>query len=141
MSKFEFLRSRQWVVARRIILVALVVFLGIRNYGDTLSSWIRPSDPQRDIVVIQSEFRPEFGEKPGWIIGLRNTSSRTTYDQVELEATYMDDEGKVLHTDRLVFKPKLMPGNEQTIASTDNEPRPGAATGTLRVVGARSVKP
>jgi hypothetical protein len=141
MSKLGFLCSRQWVVARRIVLVALVVFLAIRNYGDTLSSWLRPSDPQRDIVVIQSEFRPELGEKPAWIIGLRNNSSKTTYDQVELEATYMDNKGQVLQTDKLVFKQKLTPGHEQTIASTDHEPRPGATAGTVRVVGARSAKP
>jgi hypothetical protein len=141
MSMFGFLRSRYWVIGRRVALIALVVILGIRNYGDTLSSWLRPSNPQRDVVVIKAEFRPEFGEKPAWIIGLRNISSKTTYDQIEIEATYMDDKGKVMETDKLVVRQKLTPGHEQTIASTDHKSRPGARTGTLRVVGARSEKP
>jgi len=141
MSMFGFLRSRQWVVGRRIALVALVVILFLRNYGDTFSSWLRPADPQRDVVIIKSEFRPEFGEKPAWIIGLRNDSSKATYDQIELEATYRDDQGKVLETDKLVVRQKLAPGNEQTIASTDFKPRLGATNGTLRVLGARSTNP
>ena len=94
-----FLRSRQWVLGRRLALIALVVFLAIRNYGDTLSSWLSPSDPQRDVVVTKAEFRPEFGEKPAWIIALKNESRKTTYDQIELEATYMDSQGKVTETD------------------------------------------
>jgi hypothetical protein len=138
---FGFLRSRQWVIGRRLALIALVVFLGLRNYGDTLSSWLSPSNPQRDVVVTKAEFRPDFGEKPAWIIALKNESRKTTYDQIELEATYMDNQGKVTETDKLVFKQKLIPGKEQTIASTDNKPRPGATSGTLRVVAARSVKP
>jgi hypothetical protein len=141
MSMFGFLRSRHWVIGRRMALIALVVILGLRNYGDTLSSWLRPSDPQRDVEVTKAEFRPEFGEKPAWIIGLRNISSKATYNQIELEATYMDDKGKVIETDKLVVRQKLPPGHEQTIASTDHKSRPGARTGTLRVVGAGSEKP
>jgi len=138
---FGFLRSRPWIIGRRMALVALVMILAIRNYGDTLSSWLRPSNPQRDVAVIKAEFRPEFGEKPAWIIGLKNNSSKTAYDQIELEATYIDDKGKVIETDNLVVKQKLPPGHEQTIASTDHKSRPGATTGTLKVVGARSEKP
>jgi hypothetical protein len=139
MSTFGFLRSRYWVLGRRLALVALVVILGIRNYG---KSWLHTvADPQRDIVIIKSEFRPDLGEKPGWIIGLRNDSSRTTYDQIELEATYLDDMGKVLETDKLVVRQKLIPGHEQTIASMDFKPRLGATSGTLRVVSARSTNP
>jgi hypothetical protein len=141
MSMFGFLRSRHWVIGRRMALLALVVILGVRNYGDTLSSWLFPSDPQRDVVVIKAEFRPEFGDKPAWIIGLRNNSRKTTYNQIELEATYMDDKGKVIETDKLVVRQKLTPGHEQTIASTDHKSRPGAATGMLKVVGAGSEKP
>jgi hypothetical protein len=141
MNTFGFLRSRQWVMGRRMALVALVIILGIRNYGDTLTSWLRAADPQRDVVIVKSEFRPDLGEKPGWIIELRNDSSKVAYDQIELEATYKDDEGKVLETDKLVVKLKLIPGNEQTIATTDFKPRLGATNGTLRVLGARSTKP
>ena len=67
--------------------------------------------------------------------------SKATYDQIELEATYRDDQGKVLETDKLVVRQKLAPGNEQTIASTDFKPRLGATNGTLRVLGARSTNP
>jgi hypothetical protein len=141
MNMFGFLRSRHWVLGRRMALVALVVVIFIRNYGGTLSSRLRPSDPQRDVVITKSEFRPDLGEKPGWIIELRNDSSKTAYDQIELEATYMDEKGKVLETDKLVVKQKLIPGHEQTIASFDSKPRPDATNGTLKVLGARSAKP
>jgi hypothetical protein len=137
-----FLRSRQWIFARRLALIALIVFLGIRNYAGPVWSWLRAADPQRDVAVIKSEFRTDLGEeKPAWVIGLRNNSNTTTYDQIELEATYMNNEGKVLETDRLVVKQKLTPGHEQTIASTDLKPRVGATNGTLKVIGARRVKP
>ena len=142
MSAFSFLRSRQWVIGRRLALVALVLILGIRNYSDTISSWFRGPDREHDVVITKSEFRPDLGEaKPAWIIGLRNESGKTTYDQIELEATYKDHEGKVLETDKLVVRQKLVPGDEQMIASIDFKSRPGATTGTLRVVGAKSVSP
>ena len=76
-----------------------------------------------------------------WIIGLRNESGSTTYEQIELEATYKDHEGKVLETDKLVVRQKLVPGDEQLVASIDFKSRPGATTGTLRVVSAKSVTP
>jgi hypothetical protein len=141
MSMFGFLRSRQWVVGRRLALVALVIILGIRNYRGTLSSWLGSADPQRDVVITKSEFRPDLGEKPGWIIELRNDSSKTTYDQIELEATYMDDKGNILQTANLVLKQKLTPGHEQTLPFLERETRPGATTAKLRVLGARSTNP
>ena len=135
---FGVLRSRQWVVGRRLALVALVIILGFRNYRGTLSSWLGSADPQRDVIITKSEFRPEFGA--AWIIGLRNDSNRATYDQIELEATYWDDQGKVLETDKFVVRQKLTPGKEQTNGITV-KPRPGATNGTLRVLGARSTTP
>jgi len=137
-----FLRSPQWIIGRRLALVALIAFLGVRNYGGAVWSWLSAADPQRDVVVIKSEFRTDLGdEKPAWVIGLRNNSTRTAYDQIELEATYMNDAGKVLETAKLVVRQKLTPGHEQTIASTDLKPRVGATNGTLKVIGARRVKP
>jgi hypothetical protein len=78
--------------------------------------------------------------KPAWIIGFRNTSSRYTYDKIQLEATYMDDRGKVLETDKLVVSQKLPPGDEKLIGSTDFKSRGDATMGTLRVVGAQSAR-
>jgi hypothetical protein len=142
MSLSSLLRTRQWVWGRRIALVFLIVFLGVRNYGPTLSSWFKGPDREHDVVITKSEFRPDLGQaKPAWIIGLRNTSDRYTYDQIELEATYKDSSGKVLETDNLIIRHKLVPGDEQVIASTDIKSRPGAANGTLRVLGATSVNP
>ena len=136
------LRTPQWVWGRRIALVILVIILALRNYGPTLSSWLKGRDHEHDVVITKSEFRPDLGQaKPAWIIGLRNTSNRYTYDQIELEATYKDSSGKLLETDNMIVRHKLVPGDEQVIASTDIKSRPGATTGTLRVLGATSVKP
>jgi hypothetical protein len=142
MSFLRILRTRQWVWGRRLALVTLVIILGLRNYGPAFSSWLRGSDHEHDIVITQSEFRPDLGQaKPAWIIGLKNISSRYTYDQIELEATYQDSSGKLLETDKMVVRHKLVPGDEQVIASTDIKSRPGAAIGTLKILGATSVKP
>jgi hypothetical protein len=127
-------------MGRRLALVALVLILASRNYGDTVFSWFQKADGARDVVVTKSEFRPDIGdEKPGWIIGLKNQSGRTTYEQIELEATYKDQAGNTLETDKMVVKQKLVPGDEQVVASNDFKSRPGAITGTLRVVAAKSV--
>jgi len=142
MNVFGFLRTRQWIWGRRLALIAIILILGIRNYGSTFSSWLRGTDRENDVVITQSEFRPDLGQaKPAWIIGLRNESSRYTYNQVELEATYTDQTGKILETDKMVVRQKLVPGEEQLIASTDIKSRPGATAGTLKVLGATSVKP
>ena len=137
----DFLRSRQWIVARRLLLIAIIVILGIRQYGNNVLSMLRRPNPTRDIVLTRMEFRPELpGTKPGWIIGFRNNSDKFTYDQIQLEATYMDDQGKVLEKDKLVVKQKLPPGDEKLIGSADFKSRGAAKSGTLKVTGAEQVK-
>ena len=124
-----FLRSRQWRIGRRLALIALVVILAIRNYGDTLSSWLQGSDERQDVFITKSEFRPDLGDvKPAWIIGLKNESDKTAYEQIELEATYKDAEGNVLEVDKFVVRQKLLPGNEKLTASPDTNRRPRATT-------------
>ena len=137
----EFLRSRQWVLTRRLILLAIVVVLGFRTYGDTIVSWLRRPNAQRDIAITRAEFRPELpGAKPAWIIGFRNNSNRFTYDQIQLEATYVDSTGAELEKDKLTVKQKLPPGDEKLIGSVDYKDRGAATAGSLRVVGAQEVK-
>jgi hypothetical protein len=137
----DFLRSRQWIVARRLALIAIIVILGVRQYGNSIVSMLRRPNPTRDIVLTRTEFRPELpGTKPGWIIGFRNNSDKFTYDQIQLEATYMDDQGKVLEKDKLVVKQKLPPGDEKLIGSADFKSRGAAKSGTLKVTGAEQVK-
>ena len=137
----DFLRSRQWIVARRLFLIAIIVILGIRQYGNNVLSMLRRPNPTRDIVLTRMEFRPELpGTKPGWIIGFRNNSDKFTYDQIQLEATYIDDQGKVLEKDKLVVKQKLPPGDEKLIGSADFKSRGAAKSGTLKVTGAEQVK-
>jgi len=137
----QFLRSRQWVVARRLLLVGIIVVLGIRQYGASIVTALRRPNPARDIIVTRAEFRPELpGSKPAWIIGFRNISDKFTYDQIQLEATYMDQQGSVLERDKLVVRQKLPPGDEKLIASVDFKTRGEAKQGTLRVVGAQEVK-
>jgi hypothetical protein len=137
----QFLRSRQWVTVRRLLLVGIILFLAIRQYGGSVVSLLRRPDPMRDIVVTRAEFRPEVpAAKPAWIIGFRNNSDKFTYDQIELEATYMDDQGKVLEQDKLVVRQKLPPGDEKLIGSVDFKSRGEASRGTLKVLGAQEVK-
>jgi len=137
----QFLRSRQWIVARRVLLIGIILVLGIRQYGSSLVTLLRRPNPARDIVITRAEFRPELpGAKPAWIIGFRNGSEKFTYDQIQLEATYMDDAGKVLERDKLVVRQKLPPGDEKLIGSVDFKSRGAAKSGSLKVVGADQVK-
>ncbi len=137
----QFLRSRQWIVARRVLLIGIILVLGIRQYGGSLVTLLRRPNPARDIVITRAEFRPELpGAKPAWIIGFRNGSEKFTYDQIQLEATYMDDAGKVLERDKLVVRQKLPPGDEKLIGSVDFKSRGAAKSGSLKVVGADQVK-
>jgi len=137
----QFLRSRQWIVARRVLLIGIILVLGIRQYGSSLVTLLRRPNPARDIVITRAEFRPELpGAKPAWIIGFRNGSEKFTYDQIQLEATYMDDAGKVLERDKLVVRQKLPPGDEKLIGSVDFKSRGEAKSGRLKVVGADQVK-
>ena len=137
----QFLQSRQWILARRLLLVGIILFLGVRQYGNTVVTWLRQPNPTRDIVVTRAEFRPELpGAKPAWIIGFRNNSDKFTYDQIQLEASYINDQGKVIERDKLVVQQKLPPGDEKLIASVDFKSRGSAKTGTLTVLGAAAVK-
>jgi len=137
----DFLRSRQWIVGRRIVLIAIIVILGIRQYGGNVVNLLRRPNPTRDIEITRSEFRPEIqGGKPAWIIGFRNTSNKFTYDQIQLEATYFDDEGKFLEKDKLVVSQKLPPGDDKLIGSVDFKSRGAAKRGTLRVLGAQEAR-
>src|SRR5262249_53432530 len=107
----------------------------------SLVSALRRPNPTHDIVITRSEFRPELAAaKPAWIIGFRNLSDKFTYDQIQLEATYLDAEGKVLEKDKLVVRQKLPPGDEKLIASVDFKSRGAATQGSLKVVGAEGVK-
>ena len=137
----EFLRSRQWIIGRRVVLIVLVVIIGIRQYGGSLVTYLRRPNPTRDIEITHAEFRPELsGSKPAWIIGFHNGSNKFTYDQIQLEATYKDDAGQVLEKDKLVVQQKLPPGDDKLIGSVDVKNRGTAKTGTLRVLGAQDVR-
>jgi len=137
----DFLRTRQWVVGRRIFLVVIVLVVAYRQYGDAVVARFAGPHPESDIKITRSEFRPELpGAKPAWIIGFRNDSNRFTYDQIQLRATYMDDKGTVLETDTLNVKQKLAPGDEQIIGSIDFKSRGAATRGTLEVVGAKEIR-
>jgi len=137
----DFLNSRQWIFARRLVLVAILLVVAIRQYGSGFVTMLQRPNPPRDIAITHVEFRPELsGSKPAWIIGFRNNSNKFTYDQIQLEATYMDEQGKPLETDKLVVHQKLPPGDEKLIGSVDFKSRGSATSGTLKVVGAQQVK-
>jgi len=137
----QFLRSRQWVVARRLILLGIILLLGVRQYGGNIVSMLRRPNATRDLVITKAEFRPELqNAKPAWIIGFRNLSDKFTYDEIQLEATYLDEKGNVLEQDKLVVKQKIPPGDEKLIASVDFKNRGAARQGTLKVTDAQEVK-
>src|SRR5207253_10909828 len=138
-STFEFLRSREWIITRRVMLIGIIVVLGIRQYGGRFAALLKRPNPLRDIVITRAEFRPELpGAKPAWIIGFHNNSEKFTYDQIQVEATYLDEQGKPLETDKLVIKQKLPPGDEKLIGSVDFKSRGAAKSGTLKVTGAEA---
>src|SRR5215469_15029906 len=133
----EFLRTRQWVVARRIILVGIVLVVAVGRYGDGLVSLLYRPNPKQDIQITRSEFRADIpGARPVWIIGFRNTSRRFTYDSIQLEANYFDNNGTFLQKDKLVVHQRLDPLEEKSIASPDFKERPNATRGTLSVMDA-----
>jgi hypothetical protein len=131
----RFFRTRQWAWGRRIALVVVILILAFRNYGDGLYSWLSGSESEADVIIMKTEFRPDLRDgKPAWIITLKNQSKTTTYNQVELEATYSDRNGKVLERDKMVLRQKLVPGAVQVVASSDFKARPGAEAGALKVL-------
>jgi hypothetical protein len=136
----DFLRTRQWIVARRLILVGIVLYVGYRSYGDNITAFLTRSNPQSDIEITKTEFRVDIpAERPIWIIGLRNASRRYTYDRIELEASYFDKDGTFLQKDKLVISQRLDPLQEKTLASPDFKKRENAARGSLAVLTARRV--
>ena len=140
MAFTDFLRSRQWVLGRRLVLIGIIILLGIRQYGGNIARMLMRPDPAKDIVVTHAEFRPELpGAKPAWIIGLHNNSNKYTYDQIQVAATYLDDQGKIVDKDKLVIRQKLPPGDEKLIGSVDFKSRGAATRGSLTVTGAATV--
>ena len=136
-----FLGSRQWVLARRLILVGIILFLGYRTYGDAILLRFRRPNPMRDIVITRAEFHSELsGDRPAWIIGLRNNSDRFSYDKIQLQATYMDEGGAVIETDKLTVSQKLAPGDEKLIGSVDFKSRGQATRGSLMLLGAEEAR-
>jgi hypothetical protein len=137
----EFLRSRQWIVGRRLFLVAVVIIVATRQYGPSLVNALSRPNPTRDIEITRAEFHSELkGSKPSWIIGFRNNSNKFTYDQIQLEATYFDDQGRLIERDKLVVHQKLLPRDEQLIGSRDSKERPAAKSGRLAVTGAQDIR-
>ena len=70
---------------------------------------------------------------------LHNNSNKYTYDQIQVAATYLDDQGKIVDKDKLVIRQKLPPGDEKLIGSVDFKSRGAATRGSLTVTGAATV--
>jgi len=137
----EFLGSREWRIARRGLLVAIVLIVAIGRYGGSVVNWLSRPDPKKDIEISNVEFRVDVPtDKPIWIIRFRNGSRRFTYDAIQLEANYFDKDGKFLQKDKLVVHQQLDPLQEKQIASPDFKQRPDAANGTLTVMDAQRIK-
>lgn len=112
--------------------------LGYRSYGDSIARWFHPADPVAEIVITHSEFRTKVGgERPVWIIRLYNSSSRTIYDKVVMEATYTNIDGIVTEKDQIIINQRLNPGEEKEIPSRDPKLRINAAGATLKVISAQ----
>src|ERR1041384_7365423 len=99
----NFLRTREWVIARRAILIIIVVIVAFAQYGGGFRGLFNRPNPKRDIEVTRVEFRTDVpAARPIWIIGFRNTSHTFAYDAIQLEASYFDADGKFLQKDKLV---------------------------------------
>jgi hypothetical protein len=137
----QFLRTREWAVARRAILVAILAGVALVQYGGGFRSLFNRPNPKSDIEITRAEFRADIpAARPVWIIGFRNTSRQFTYDVIELDASYFDAEGKFIERDKLVVHQKLDPLQETSIASPDFKERPNARRGTLAVLDAQRLK-
>jgi hypothetical protein len=136
----SFLQSRYWVVGRRVALIVIALVVGYRSYGDAVAGWFRAPSPEQELVVTHSEFRADVGGgRPLWIIRVRNDSSERTYDQILMEATYLDEEGTVVETDRIVISQRVGPKEEKEVASSDPRPRGSATRGVLKVLDAEVI--
>jgi len=128
-------------MARRGILIIIVLVVAYNQYGGSLTSFLYRPNPKKDIEITRAEFRADIpSAKPIWIIGFRNTSRRFTYDAIQLEADYYDKDGALLQKDKLVVRQKLDPLQEKSIASPDFKERPNASRGTLSVIDAKRLK-
>jgi hypothetical protein len=137
----EFLKTRQWIVARRAILIVIVLIVALNRYGGSLASLLYRPNPKHDIEITRTEFRADIpAARPVWIIGFRNISRRFTYDSIQLEANYFNKDGTFLQKDKLVVHQRLDPLEEKSIASADFKERPNATRGTLTVMDAQRVK-
>jgi hypothetical protein len=137
----QFLGTREWRMARRGILLTIVLVVAVSRYGGNLVGLFNRPDPKKDIEISKAEFRTDVPTaKPIWIIRLRNASRRFTYDAIQLEANYFDKDGKLLQKDKLVVHQQLDPLQEKQIASPDFKERPDATSGTLTVMDAQRVK-
>jgi len=141
MSILQFFRTREWVLIRRLVLVGLILFLGLRTWGSYLIAPLQSPNAARDIALTKVEFRPDLpGTKPVWIIGLSNNSKRFGYDQIKVQAKYLDKSGATLQVDNMTLHQKLIPGQEEVIGTTDFRERPGAANGTMSIIEATVLK-
>lgn len=137
----NFLRTREWVILRRLLLLILIIVIGFRTWGGSLLAPFQSANGARDIAITRTEFRPDIpGAKPAWIISVRNNSSRFAYDRIQVEAIYTDNTGAVLLKDNMTLHQKLVPGQEEVIATTDFKERPGATNGTMKVLQADVLK-
>jgi hypothetical protein len=121
--------------------VGLIVFLGFRTWGSYLIAPLQSPNAARDIAITKAEFHPDLpGAKPAWIIGLRNNSRRFGYEQIKVQAKYLDQSGATLQVDNMTLNQKLIPGQEEVIGTTDFRERPGASSGTMTVIEATVLK-
>jgi hypothetical protein len=140
LKRMHFLYSRYWVIGRRVALIGVAIVVGYQSYGETISGWFREPSPAEELIVTHSEFRADMGgERPFWIIHIQNISSGRTYDQILMEATYLDDEGTVTETDRILITQRVGPGEKKEVASSDARPRGAATRGTLKVLDAEVI--
>src|SRR3989442_8460338 len=116
----NFLRTREWVIARRALLVIIVIVIAYSRYGGGFRGFFNRPNPKRDIEVTRVEFRTDVpAARPIWIIGFRNASHSFAYDAIQLEANYFDGDGKLLEKDKIVVHQMIDPLEEKSIASPD----------------------
>jgi hypothetical protein len=73
----EFLRSRQWIIGRRLALAGIILVLALRQYVGNIVTLFRRPHPERDITITRRNF-VRCRERAVWIIGFRNGSDKPT---------------------------------------------------------------
>ena len=101
----------------------------------------RPSDPQRDIVVLDATYRVGMGGYAQWRVTLRNDNPRVAFRDVLYNTTYRDTTGHVVEQRHELIKEILEPGDMRGFDVNDGFVESAFASAVFQVVVAEALLP